>query len=191
MSVEQRQSRVAQYQTEEWFEIDRSKPKFPKCGRCNRPIFPQQPHNECQREVREELAMEKERQRQKQSLETFGEVLDYNEYMIRLHRDQSFNGQETYDNRLVRIEREKKEAHRKMLAQRVDDEKRLATMEYQIVGLRKKVARDKELAEEEAKHKGEQSTDNTTNQTNQGTLQTQLQDHEDMESQWQEHVNKP
>ncbi len=127
------------------------------CFRCKLPVDSQNPHNACRREIASELSFEKERQRREQSKLIFGEVLDKNEYYIRLHPDDSYLEQETYNNRLKRLAEEAKQVHYKKLADREQRKHNLPFLENQLKSLRAQIEHDEREAEEE-KAQEQQST---------------------------------
>jgi hypothetical protein len=129
------------------------------CGRCGNVIDSQNQHTSCRRAITEEQANERERIRRNQSLSIFGEILNINEYMIRMYPSDSYQGQETYNKRLVRQAEEEKAAHYKKLADRDARKQRLPYLEQQVLSLRRQIERDaNEEAEEEAKKSQEQQT---------------------------------
>jgi hypothetical protein len=106
-------------------------------------------HASCLRQSREEEATEKERQRREQSMRIFGEVIDYNEFMIRMSPNDSYQGQEPYTKRLVRQAEEKRQAHFKMLRDRDERKQRLPWLEQQVRSLKAQIVRDEEEAKQE------------------------------------------
>ncbi len=123
------------------------------CSICDNYIKATEPHTACLRQIEQQNAMFREKQRQKSCMEQFGTILNAHEHQRRLYPNDSVNGAETYNHELRRIEEEKQAAHNKMIADRSERKRRLPYLQQQIDGLRRQVARD----EEEEKRELEES----------------------------------
>jgi hypothetical protein len=118
---------------------------------CGKPIRPQDPseHNPCRRQIEEENAMQREKERQAACLEQFGTVLSRHEHQRRLYPNDKIDGAESYNAQLKREAEEKKAAHFKKLRDRDLHKERLPQMEQELKWLKAQIQRDQEEEKQE------------------------------------------
>lgn len=126
------------------------------CNRCGRYIVSNGDHPECVQEIKMAEAAERERIRQQQCLEAFGEVLNPTEHQRRLYPDYKVNGRESYNEQLRREAAEREQAKRQVIWDRQRRKERLPELERELKILRRAIEKD---AEDEAREAAEADTE--------------------------------